>query len=109
MASKDMAVVAKADFESLSRKLGGFIQELTPNEKEIVAWMLGLAGWSPSLRLSPHYKPRGAKILVLGGADGLTVLYGRSGFKVLPPEGPLPTDFLGFGFVPSENSVGQGV
>jgi len=106
MESNDKVVVTKADFESVSRKLGAFIQELKPNEKEIMAWMMGLAGWSPSLSLHPHYKPRGAKMLVLGGADGLTVLFGRGGFKVIPPEGPLPTDFVGSAFVVSEKIVG---
>ena len=106
MKSEDTVKVTDVDFESASLKFGKFIQELKPNEKEIMAWMMGLAGWSPSLsKLSPRYKPRGAKHLVVGGADGLTILFGRGGFTVVHPEGPLPTDFLGTAFVPSEKLI----
>lgn len=110
MKTDDTVVVTKPDFEAVSRKLGEFIKELKPNEKEIMGWLMQLAGWSPSLFLPHrfHYKPRGAKVLVLGGADGLTVLFGRSGFTVIPPEGPLPTDFVGSAFVAGEAAFIQG-
>ena len=110
MNTNDIAVVARADFEAVSRKLEAFIKELKPNEKEIMGWLMQLAGWSPSLFPFPHfhYKPRGAKMLVLGGADGLTVLFGRGGFKIIPPEGPLPTDFVGSAFVAGEKGFTQG-
>ena len=109
MKGNDIAVVTKADFEAVSRKLGGFIKELKPNEKEIMGWLLQLAAWSPSLYSRPfHYKPRGAKMLVLGGADGLTVLFGRSGFTVIHPEGPVAPDFLGSAFVAGQKGFTQG-
>jgi hypothetical protein len=53
-----------------------------------------LSGWAAS-SLVAHYRPRGAKELVVGGADGLTVLFGRSGFTIWRPEGPLPLDHTG--------------
>ena len=109
MESPETVVVRPADFQSVSRKLGQFSAELKPNEKEIMAWMLSLAGGlfpAPLPPLRIHYKPRGAKMLVLGGADGLTVLFGRGGFTIIPPEGPLPTDFLGAALVLGEKIVG---
>ncbi len=107
--SSDTVVVSKADFQNVSVKLEKFMQELKSNEKEIIFWMMQLAGWSPSF-YSPHlkYKPRGAKHLAVGGYDGLTILFSRSGIKIIPPEGPLPTDFIGAAFVPSENMVISG-
>ena len=40
-----------------------------------------------------RYKPRGAKALVAGGADGLTILINSHGkITVVPPIGPLPMD-----------------
>lgn len=96
-------VVSPADFESAALRFHDFIAGLPTKEKEVMGWLLDRAGWAPALPpLHFPFHPRGAKHLVIGGADGILVLISRSGFHVTPPEGPLPTDISGTALVPSE-------
>ena len=101
MADEQALTVTRADFDSVSRKFNAFVQALPPGEQAVMEGVMQLAGqilpwWGPIGGLHYRYHPRGAKHLVFGGADGLTVLFGRSGFIVVHPEGPLPTDFTQF-------------
>lgn len=101
MLGEETIKVTSADFESVGKKLEDFMNELTTAEREVMAGMMQLAAgvqpwWNPVVRL--HYKPRGGKEVFFGGADGLLVLFGYHGFRVVHPEGPLPTElpqFLG--------------
>ena len=97
MATPETLMLARKDFESVGRKLQGFVEQLSPTEQGVMAWLMARAafGIPPGgglLPPHPHYRPRGGKHLVLGGADGLLVLFGYHGFRVIHPEGPLPTD-----------------
>ena len=92
-----------ADFESLGQKLERLHSSLSTPERQVFEFLLesaaDAAGQSPPppwmksrFRFKPRH-PRGAKMLVAGGSDGLTILITRSGkIVVVPPEGPLPTD-----------------
>jgi hypothetical protein len=108
MIDEETIKVTRADFESVGKKLEHFVSGLTPAEQEVMAGIMQLAAgvqpwWNPVVRL--HYKPRGGKEVVFGGADGLLVLFGYHGFRVVHPEGPLPTElpqFLGATLVVGE-------
>jgi len=101
MNAKSEVVVKRTDVESAAKKLTTFIADLSPNQQEVMAWLLERAGAAPALMpLHVKYKPRGAQHLVVGGADGLLVTISRSGVHIIPPEGPLPTDFVGVGVIP---------
>ncbi|HLW64323.1 MAG TPA: hypothetical protein VKS79_03320 [Gemmataceae bacterium] len=100
--SDDQVKVKSADFESLGKKLEAFHSKLTEGEANIFEFLIENAAAAASLTpppkwftVRPHFKfkPRGAKHLVSGGADGLTILItGRGKIIVVPPEGPLPTE-----------------
>jgi hypothetical protein len=101
----DMVMVNPHDFDSLGEKLQKLHASLTPNEANIFEWLMEAAGAGagqappPPWLQAPHfkYKPRGAKMLVVGGSDGLTILIsGRGHVTKVPPEGPLPTDRGGY-------------
>lgn len=98
----DTLVLKKADVESFAKKLGAFHDQLQPNEKELFGWLMERAGYPPlQVPKSFHYRPRGAKHLVIGGADGVLVTISRSGVHVTPPIGPLP-DITGMALIPPE-------
>jgi hypothetical protein len=100
---EEKAVVSKADVQSAADRFREFVASLPAREKEVVGWLMDRAGSVPPLApLHIKYHPRGAKHLVVGGADGLLVLISRSGIHVTPPEGPLPTDIVGAGIIPPE-------
>ncbi len=71
----------RADLESVAQKLDRFVEELTPGECGVVQWVM--------LRAAEHGE---ANKVVVGGADGILVLFGPRGFTVPGPEGPLPID-----------------
>lgn len=99
MADEEPVVtVGPQDFDSLSRKITGFVDGLSEAEQGAFGWVMGRAAAAPPWPIQPklRYRPRGAKHLVFGGSDGLTVLFGRSGFHVIHPEGPLPTELSGY-------------
>ena len=103
MANEETMKVTRADFEAVGEKLEHFVSALTPAEQAVIAGIMQLVAkvppwWNPGI--GAHYKPKGGKEVVFGGTDGLLVLFGYHGFKVVHPEGPLPTDltqFLGAG------------
>ncbi len=114
MANDETMKVTRADFEAVGEKLEHFVSTLTPAEQAVIAGIMQLAAkvspwWNPGIRV--HYKPGGGKEVVFGGADGLLILFGYHGIKVVPPEGPLPTDFtqfLGAGLVVGkEENIGE--
>lgn len=101
MEPQETVSVTRADFISVGKKLEQFISQLSSQEQGVMTGLMELAAglpawWQPQVPAHFKYKPRGAKYLVFGGADGLTVLIGRSGIVVIHPEGPLPTDFSPF-------------
>jgi hypothetical protein len=102
---KDELVQVNAkDFASLSEKLQKLHGSLSANEANIFEWLIEAAAMGGGQAPPPpwivqhfKYKPRGAKSLVIGGSDGITVLIsGRGHITVVPPEGPLPTERGGY-------------
>lgn len=101
--SEETIAVSRTDVQSAARKLTEFIASLPAKEREVVGWLMDRAGSVPALGpLHVRYHPRGARHLVIGGADGLLVLISLSGIHVTPPEGPLPTDIVGAALIPPE-------
>jgi len=108
MPARDKIRVSPADFASLGEKLQRMRKTLSAGEANVFEYLMESAGaaagqWPPPswFRLRFKYKPRGAKMLVAGGADGLTILINSHGkITVVPPEGPLPTDRTGAGAIP---------
>ena len=99
----------RTDFESLGKKLQQLHSTLPKGEARFFEFLMESAAEAACQKPPPPWiasrfrpKPHGAKtgIVVVGGADGLTVLVGRYGnFTVIEPEGPLPmerkTEILG--------------
>ena len=92
---QDTLSVSSVEFQATAAKLDQFVMGLSSPEQAIMTWVFQRAGFAPYVPYQPRFRPhpRGAKHLVFGGADGLLVLFGRTGFHVIEPEGPLPTDF----------------
>ncbi len=78
--------VTGADFESVSYKLRQLVREMTPRDIAVVHWLMHRAAQT-------HEE---ANSVVVGGANGLLVLFGAHGFTVVSPEGPLPTELGSF-------------
>lgn len=103
MAKKDQVVLKEGDIKGLSEKLQGLYRSLPPGQAQLFEYLMEAAGlgagqWPPPPWVQPKfkYKPRGAKVLVFGGADGLTILMNSHGkITVVPPIGPLPMDRTG--------------
>ena len=108
MPAAEKTRVTPADFSSLGEKLQRLRATLSAGEAKVFEYLMESAGAGagqlppPSwFRLRFKYKPRGAKMLVAGGVDGLTILINSHGkITVVPPEGPLPTDRTGVGAIP---------
>ncbi|HYM13909.1 MAG TPA: hypothetical protein VEU62_24435 [Bryobacterales bacterium] len=100
MAKKLRVKVARADFEKLGQKLERLYSTLSSGEAHVFEFLMegaaaGAGQWPPPAWITPRfrYKPRGAQMLVAGGADGLTILINSHGkITVVPPIGPLPFD-----------------
>ena len=108
MAALERVQVTPKAFEALGQKLERLHSTLSSDEANIFEFLMesaaaGAGQWPPPSRIHPkfRYKPRGAKALVAGGADGLTILINAHGkITVVPPEGPLPTDRSALGAIP---------
>jgi hypothetical protein len=100
MTNEKRVKVDGRDFESLGLKLQRLHSTLSTNEAYIFEYLMeeaaaGAGQWPQPPWIKPRlkYKPRGARMLVAGGADGLTILINSHGkITVVPPQGPLPTD-----------------
>jgi len=103
MAGGNRVKVTRKELESLGRKLEKLHSTLSSGEAAafefLVESAVAAAGFAPPPPwITPRfrYKPRGAKMLVAGGADGLTILINSHGkITVVPPIGPLPTERFG--------------
>jgi hypothetical protein len=100
MSARNVIKVKPGEFESLGKKLERLFANLSPGEAEVFSFLMeavaiGAGQAPPPAWITPHfrYKPRGAKALVVGGSDGLTILINAHGkITIVPPIGPLPMD-----------------
>ena len=100
MAARNVIKVKPREFESLGKKLERLFSTLPPGEAAVFSFLMeavaiGAGQAPPPSWITPRfrYKPRGAKALVVGGSDGLTILINSHGkITVVPPIGPLPMD-----------------
>lgn len=100
MVNEQNIKVTAEDFQSLGQKLEALHSTLSEGEAHVFGFLMESAsagaGQIPAPAwITPYfkYKPRGARQLVTGGADGLTVLLtGRGKLIVVKPEGPLPVE-----------------
>ena len=96
----DVDRVEAADFESLGRKLEQLHATLSPSEAHVFAFLMesaaaGAAQFPPPPWLVPRftYRPRGARHLITGGNEGLTVVITGRGKIIIVHGDPLPTEF----------------
>ena len=117
MANESQIQLDKSDFSGLGKKLEALHASLPPAEQALFEYLMeaaaagaGQAPPPPWMHPKFKYKPRGAKALVVGGSDGLTVLINSHGqITVVHPEGPLPTDRTSAGAIPFQGErFGQG-